>query len=164
MRRSRWRRGRSQWEEGECRKRGVWTWGSRDGNLSLVFTMSHMLVPGTICLRTRVHIMTKTNRLQPLILGNMTWEHTDNIIFLAFSCGVIYRWGERWAEAVLSRMCLHLVDYRLRESAFHQHFSPSMSNISWLHNFTKHAKTFHSCRLNMINTQYILRTVKQQIL
>lgn len=123
-----------------------------------MFTMSHMLVPGTICLRTRVQITSKTNRLQPLILGNMTWERTDNIIFLACSCGVTDRWGERWAEVVLSRLCLHLVDFRRTESAFHQHFSPSTSLISWLYNFTKHTKTFYSCRLNLINTLYIQRT------
>lgn len=156
--------GRSRWEEGACQRRGVWTRGSSEGNLSLVFTMSHRLVPGTICLRTRVHITTKTNRLQPLILGNMTWEHTDNIIFLPFSCGVQDRWGETWAEAVLSMTCLHLVDCSKRESAFHQHFLPSTSLFSCLHNFTKHTKPFNSCHLNMINTQYIQRTAKQQLL
>lgn len=117
--------------------------------------MSHIRVPGTICLRTRVQITTKTNRHQPLILGNLTWEHTENIIFLAFSNRVADRWGGRWTDASLSR---HV--YTLLAAGGE---SPHFTNTSHHPHHYKLVMQFHQTdSFHSIKAQYMQRMTEQQ--
>lgn len=76
--------------------KGACEHGSGDGNSSLVFTISNVQVPGTMCLRTHAEITTQTNSFTlvadfRLKRGYVTCKHKKLKIILVISVHEIWR-------------------------------------------------------------------------